>query len=629
VTSPHDDIILASKSVTQSDLVNDSNMPSADRPSAGPGVPEMVYESRLETTRQQRRGTQRLDRRLVTFRTVLFLAMILLGCICLGKETVSWLWLLIPVAALVTVSPFHNRVVRKLGRQERLTTFLENSLERTQHRWNHRPMDGSPYADDQHSWSQDLDLFGRGSLFQLLNECRTEPGRRRLADWMTAVPTAATIQLRQTRSAALRQRLDLRESLAVVADHDAWQDAESLLLGWASEPPRHVAAWVVGTSVVLGMAAIPIVTLVSLDMLPVSAVLLLAVLQAPLIAMMRTQIKETAAAMDAVDKAMQQLAAVIQVFERETFTHATVVELQHGFSASGGLASDHIARLSMMTSWLNHSLRNQFFSPIAWMCGLLILLTSRMESWRRRHGAFVRAWLNTCAEFEATISIAAWDFERPNGTTPELTTDARFTATSLGHPLLSDSQCVTNSVCLNPETPLMLISGSNMSGKSTLLRSVGCNLVLMYCGGVVTAERLTSCPFLIGTAMRVSDSLQDGRSLFMSVVDRLRMVVNLTEDSLPVMFLLDEILQGTNSHDRRQGAEAVIRMLVDQNAVGMVTTHDLALTRIVDTMDGRAVNMHFEDTIVDGRMSFDYSLKPGVVTRSNALHLMRLMGLKV
>jgi DNA mismatch repair ATPase MutS len=168
-----------------------------------------------------------------------------------------------------------------------------------------------------------------------------------------------------------------------------------------------------------------------------------------------------------------------------------------------------------------------------------------------------------------------------------------------------------------------------MSGKSTLLRSIGSNAVLAFCGGRVNAASLTLYPFQLGTAMRVSDSLQEGKSLFFSVVQRLKAVVDLTAGSRTVLFLLDEILHGTNSHDRRRGAEAVIRTLVDRGGLGIVTTHDLALTRIVDSMDGKAVNMHFEDQVVDGRMMFDYQLRNGVVERSNAIELMRMMGLDV
>jgi DNA mismatch repair ATPase MutS len=175
----------------------------------------------------------------------------------------------------------------------------------------------------------------------------------------------------------------------------------------------------------------------------------------------------------------------------------------------------------------------------------------------------------------------------------------------------------------------MLVSGSNMSGKSTFLRSIGSSVVLTLCGSVVRATRFRTYPFQLATAMRVSDSLQEGRSLFFSVVRRLKTVVDLTESPRIVLFLLDEILHGTNSHDRRRGAEAVIRSLVAHRALGIVTTHDLALTQIAETMSSQAVNKHFEDTIVDGTMTFDYKLRDGVVERSNAIALMRMLGLDV
>jgi DNA mismatch repair ATPase MutS len=264
------------------------------------------------------------------------------------------------------------------------------------------------------------------------------------------------------------------------------------------------------------------------------------------------------------------------------------------------------------------------------MGGLLVQLTDRLEHWRDQHGEDVARWLSTTAEFEALISIAAWRFDHPQYCTPVISeTAAVFESEQLGHPLLKSDQCVRNDVLLTADLPLMLISGSNMSGKSTLLRSVGTNLVLTFCGAVVNADRLTTYPFQLATAMRISDSLQEGRSLFYSVVQRLKSVVDLTRQPRTVLFLLDEILHGTNSHDRRRGAEGVIRSLIAQHAMGIVTTHDLALTQIVDSMEGRGVNKHFEDTVVDGKMSFDYQLRDGVVTRSNAIELMRMMGLDV
>jgi DNA mismatch repair ATPase MutS len=197
------------------------------------------------------------------------------------------------------------------------------------------------------------------------------------------------------------------------------------------------------------------------------------------------------------------------------------------------------------------------------------------------------------------------------------------------HPLLERDQCIPNSLSLDAKQKLLLVSGSNMSGKSTLLRTVGSNLVLSYAGCSVHADSLKLSVMQIGAAMRVSDSLREGKSLFYAVVTRLKQIVDLTNEPRELFYLIDEILPGTNSHDRRLGAEGVLRSLVARNTLGLVTTHDLALTQIVDTLEGQATNVHFEDHLQDGKMSFDYHLRSGVVKKSNALELMKMIGLDV
>ena len=201
-------------------------------------------------------------------------------------------------------------------------------------------------------------------------------------------------------------------------------------------------------------------------------------------------------------------------------------------------------------------------------------------------------------------------------------------AEDVRHPLLPRSECVPNSIKFGGDLQLLVISGSNMSGKSTLLRTVGTNVALALAGAPVSAQRMKLSPLAIGATLRVQDSLLGGTSRFYAEIQRLRDIMELTE-KLPVLLLLDEILYGTNSHDRTIGAEAVIRGLVEQGAIGFVTTHDLALAKVADALAPRAANAHFEDRLEDGKMIFDYNLRPGVVQRSNALELMRAVGLKV
>jgi DNA mismatch repair ATPase MutS len=227
--------------------------------------------------------------------------------------------------------------------------------------------------------------------------------------------------------------------------------------------------------------------------------------------------------------------------------------------------------------------------------------------------------------------LGTYAFEHPGDAFPEFAEAgegrALFDGEELGHPLLAAGKCVRNSVRLDERTRVLLISGSNMSGKSTLLRTVGINAVLAMVGAPIRGKSLRLTPVNVGTRIRSTDSLQEGRSTFYTEILHIRRVFELLDEPQPLLFLFDELLEGTNSHDRRIGAEGLIQKLLERGAIGMVTTHDLALTEIGAALGGSLRNTHFEDRVEDGEMKFDYKLREGVVTRSNAIELMRLIGL--
>ena len=253
-----------------------------------------------------------------------------------------------------------------------------------------------------------------------------------------------------------------------------------------------------------------------------------------------------------------------------------------------------------------------------------------LEGWRARHSTALLRWMDAAGAFEALLSLAAYAFEHPDDTFAEVLdagSPARFEAEALGHPLLPAADCVRNSLRLDGTVALLVVSGSNMSGKSTLLRAVGTAVVLAGCGAPVRAARLVTSPFALGASLSIHDSLREGQSRFFAEIARLAAVRGLTAGGAPVLFLFDELLSGTNSEDRRAGASAVLGALLDKGALGLVTTHDLALTAIAGTVGGRARNVHFEDRFEDGRLVFDYTLREGVVTHGNALALMRSLGL--
>jgi DNA mismatch repair ATPase MutS len=253
-----------------------------------------------------------------------------------------------------------------------------------------------------------------------------------------------------------------------------------------------------------------------------------------------------------------------------------------------------------------------------------------IEAWRRKSGPHLRGWLDVVGETEALLSLAGHHYEHPADPFPEFTSEAPcFDGEQVGHPLIPEARCASNDLRLDGNLRVLVVSGSNMSGKSTLLSTVGTNAILAMAGAPVRAKRLRLSRLAVGASIRTLDSLQSGTSRFYAEITRLRQLVELTGATRPLLFLLDELLHGTNSNDRRIGAQGVVHALVARGAVGLVTTHDLALAKIADELAPRGANAHFQDQIEDGRMRFDYRLRPGVVEHSNALDLMRSVGLEV
>jgi DNA mismatch repair ATPase MutS len=304
-------------------------------------------------------------------------------------------------------------------------------------------------------------------------------------------------------------------------------------------------------------------------------------------------------------------------------------ELQRELSSNGVSASKAIERLRTLVDFIN-SRHNVFVRIIDAPLMYSVQVARAAERWRKAHGHAVKNWLRVVGEIEGLVSLAAYSFEHPDDPFPEFVEgDPAFDAEELGHPLLSAALCVRNDVSLNNPIRVLLISGSNMSGKSTLLRAVGINTVLAMAGAPVRARRLQLTPLQVGASIRINDSLQEGSSRFYAEITRLRQILDFAGRNPPLLFLLDELLQGTNSKDRKVGGEGIVRALVDRGSVGLVSTHDLALTDIGGSLEGHLRNVHFQDELANGRMTFDYKLRDGIVTKSNGLELMRSIGLDV
>jgi DNA mismatch repair ATPase MutS len=340
------------------------------------------------------------------------------------------------------------------------------------------------------------------------------------------------------------------------------------------------------------------------------------------------RVDEVLAGADRHGREFESLAALLVRIESGTFASRRLRELQAVIRTEGVAPTVELHRFVRLTE-LADMRRNVAYHAFGFVLAMTQVAFA-MEAWRRRSGTALRHWLAAVGEFEALVSISGYAYEFPGDPFPELLDGPPvFEATALGHPLLDASTAVPNDIVLDREPQLVLVSGSNMSGKSTLLRTVGVNVVLALAGAPVRAERLRLSPVAIGATLRVQDSLQAGTSRFYAEIQRIRQIVGLTSGTRPVLFLLDELLHGTNSHDRAIGADGILRGLLDRGAIGLATTHDLALTRIATELGDRVRNVHFEDRIDGDTMVFDYRMRSGVVEKSNALELMRALGLDV
>jgi DNA mismatch repair ATPase MutS len=326
---------------------------------------------------------------------------------------------------------------------------------------------------------------------------------------------------------------------------------------------------------------------------------------------------------------LEVLSHVLARFERERFESGRLAELQARLAAEGGAPSRQIARLGRLIALLDQA-RN----PMVGILAAPVLWTSHcayaIERWRQKSGAHVAEWIEAVGELEALSSLASYAAEHPADPFPELAPAGPvFDGAGVAHPLLPESSVVRNDVRLDSGQRLLVVSGSNMSGKSTLLRAVGLNTVLAWAGAPVRCERLRVSRLQVGSSLRVQDSVLDGKSRFYAEITRLRQLMDLAAQDPPLLFLLDELLSGTNSHDRQIGSEAVLRTMVERGVIGFVTTHDLALAQVADALAPHAANVHFEDHIENGRIAFDYRMRTGVVEKSNAIELMRAVGLPV
>lgn len=590
--------------------------------------PLKEYVARRDQWRAEQQRAHRQFIQLGNWRLVIAAVTLCMAFLSIARGMFSAWWLLVPLVVFVVLLVRHYRVVRRRTFAERGVRFYEHGIARLNESWMGNGKQGAQFLDPAHIHSNDLDVFGRGSLFELTATARTASGEQTLANWFRTVADRAEALLRQEAIRELTGQLDLREDIALLGEDVRAEVHEARLAEWGSAARVFFARYARIAALLLAVAAIATLIAFLAGAVPITPFAVVLACNLTLGYVVRKRVRQIAAAAEAPGHDLRIFSLLLERLEEERFESARLQQVRAVLDVEGRPASKRIRRLEL---WLD--LLDSSDHLLVRIIGPLVLWRTQMamaiESWRRANGQHVAAWVRAVAEFEALSSLASLKFERPAWSFPSLLDgDACFEAQTLRHPLMSPAKCVPNDVSIGGDLRLLIVSGSNMSGKSTLLRSVGLNAILAWAGGPVAATEMRISPLHVGASVRVVDSLQDNRSRFFAEITRIREIVELTR-SRQVIFLLDELLSGTNSHDRRIGASGIVRALVKAGAMGLITTHDLALAEIERDLGPAAANVHFEDRIMDGRIEFDYRLRPGVVTHSNALELMRAIGLKV
>lgn len=594
--------------------------------------PHEEYLRRLEAARAALVAHDRAAARLANMRLLAFLAILAVAWVALFSKLISPWWIVAPLFMFLLIVRRFDRAELARSRADRVVAHYQDGIAKLEDRWSGRGNPGTHLSPEEHLYADDLDLFGGGSLFERIAVVRTHEGESTLASWLLRPAPTEEVLARQEAVAELRSALDLREELAVLGRDVGTGVLFQGLATWGAEP-RQLSSNVVRVfAFVLSVVALPALAcwlVLGWSPLPFLAI---AACEGLLFLVYRRAIHRVLAHVSHRGEELTLLKDMLQRLETATVRAPKLVSVLADLGVGGRRASTEIQTLGALISTLD-ARRNMLLGPISPFLLWGTQIAFAIEAWRSRSGGAIGGWLDAIGQFEALASLAAFAYENPDAVFPELAVESppELRAIGLAHPLLPAGEVVRNDVSLGGvgHPRVLMVSGSNMSGKSTLLRSLGVAVVLALAGSVVRARHLRLSPFAVGATLRIQDSLQAGKSRFFAEIVRLRRIVELAAGPRPLLFLLDEILAGTNSHDRRIGADAIIAGLVEKGAVGLVTTHDLALAEIADRFNGRIVNVHFGDTLKDGKLLFDFQIKPGVVRHSNALELMRSIGLGV
>lgn len=592
--------------------------------------PSEYYTSRVNSCKIAFTTLKRTENQLSVLRLVLFVLSLVLFYVFFAISVgVAVTLLALGLFSLGYLIKYQNGIIKKKEYYQHLITINELELKSLEGDY-YSYADGSEYLDKNHPYTYDLDIFGRASLFQYLNRTISKPAGNMMAYWLTSVAGLNEIEQRQEAVTELKDQTDWRQNLYTLGYE--YKDA--------ANHPIPVLAWIQSSFHFFGkrylrisLILLSLITLIALGLvimgMPVSILVLMILVNMAVNYRYIKQVNELHQQVTKSYEMLQSYGEALKLIEQQKFKSEKLISLQKQLNGTGR-ASDLIKKLSSLVNKLDVRLNLMVSLPLNVFFFWDIHYSFALEKWKNRNRERIADWFEAMAEVEVLSSFANLYYNNPNWVLPLVKTDYfGFRAENMGHPLIPAKRRINNHFTVHGKGKIVLVTGSNMSGKSTFQRTCGVNMILAFAGAPVCADVFETSLVKIYTSMRISDSLEDNTSSFYAELKRLAMIIKESETNRNVFLLLDEILRGTNSNDRHIGSEALIRQLIQQGTTGIVATHDLSLSDLEKELPDNIDNYNFDVKIQGEELYFDYKLNKGICKSLNASILMKKMGIKV
>lgn len=599
-------------------------------------MPQETFTQRQQQFFQAEQAAQRRYNQLALGRLVWFVGSVVAVYLLIrfDEQVGAAVALSVGVAGFLILLKRHQAIGRERDLAKRLVFINQDEAARLLRQYL-RPDTGASFADPTHHYTHDLDVFGKSSLFRLLNRAHTYAGRNRFATWLQVPTNPVGIRLRQQAIDDLVPDLDWRQRLEAFADLEETIDrSPHTLVQWAVAQAPPLSSYLNIVRFLLPAVTTCVSIAWLLGYVPGLTIIAMLAVHSFVLNQTGTRAKDVSEQTFTLSVALRSFRNLFEQAEQVPGESVLLRDIRQALIANGQTASQAIGQLAQLTEGINYR-RNPYFYLLFGVISLWdVQYLFRLEAWRKQHGPNLGRWFEALGDLEALNSLAGFAYAHPTYATPEISDGPpTLKLTNASHPLLPPDRSVANSLTLTGAGQTVLITGSNMSGKSTFLRTVGTNVVLALAGAVVSGDTFTCSSVRVFTSMRTQDSLEESTSSFYAELIRLQTLIRLTqqtsatpEESLPVLYFLDEILKGTNSADRHRGAEALIRQLHRTTAFGFVSTHDLSLGQLADA-DAFVQNYHFQSDIHNGELAFDYKLRDGICQSFNASQLMQAIGI--